>query len=120
LTLAAEAGQAFALAAITMAGDLRPWMLYLAAVADAGRLAVNIPAQSALVPNVVPAGLLPSAMAMSASVWSSAALAGPAVAGALLTVAGPWPRVRHQRRVHADGPWARSRRCLAPSRYRDR
>ena len=89
LTLAAEAGQAFALAAITMAGDLRPWMLYLAAVADAGRLAVNIPAQSALVPNVVPAGLLPSAMALSASVWSSAALAGPAVAGALLTVAGP-------------------------------
>ena len=76
LTLAAEAGQAFALAAITVAGDLRPWMLYLAAVADAGRLAVNIPAQSALVPNVVPAALLPSAMALSASVWSSAALAG--------------------------------------------
>ena len=89
LTLAAEAGQAFALAAITMAGDLRPWMLYLAAVADAGRLSVNIPAQSALVPNVVPAGLLPSAIALSASVWSSAALAGPAVAGTLLTVAGP-------------------------------
>jgi MFS family permease len=89
VTLAAEAGQAFALAAITMTGDLRPWMLYLAAAADACRLAVNIPAQSALVPNVVPAGLLLSAMALSASVWSSAALAGPALAGALLTVAGP-------------------------------
>ena len=46
-TLAAEAGQAFVLAAITTAGDLRPWMLYLAAAADACRLAVNIPAQSA-------------------------------------------------------------------------
>ena len=88
-TLAAEAGQAFVLAAITTAGDLRPWMLYLAAAADACRLAVNIPAQSALVPNVVPAALLPSAMALSASVWSSAALAGPALAGALLTVTGP-------------------------------
>jgi MFS family permease len=64
-------------------------MLYLAAAADACRLAVNIPAQSALVPNVVPAALLPSAMALSASVWSSAALAGPALAGALLTVTGP-------------------------------
>jgi MFS family permease len=90
-TLAAEAGQAFALAAVTTAGDLRPWMLYLAAAADACRLAVNIPAQSALVPNVVPAALLPSAMALSASTWSSAALAGPALAGALLTVTGPGP-----------------------------
>jgi MFS family permease len=88
-TLAAEAGQAFVLAAIVMAGDLRPWMLYLAAAADACRLAVNIPAQSALVPNVVPADLLLSAMALSASTWSSAALAGPALAGALLTVTGP-------------------------------
>jgi MFS family permease len=88
-TLAAEAGQAFALAAITGAGDLRPWMLYLAAAADACRLAVNIPAQSALVPNVVPADLLLSATALSTSTWSSAALVGPALAGALLTVTGP-------------------------------
>ena len=89
VTLAAEAGQAFALAGVSLAGDLRPWMLYLAAAADAGRLAVSIPAQTALVPNVVPTVLLPSAVALSASVWSSAALAGPAVAGALLAVAGP-------------------------------
>jgi MFS family permease len=88
-TLAAEAAQAFALAAITVAGDLRPWMLYLAAAADACRLAVNIPAQSALVPNVVPAEMLLSAMALSTSTWSSAALVGPALAGALLTVTGP-------------------------------
>jgi hypothetical protein len=88
-TLAAEAGQAFALAAVTGAGDLRPWMLYLAAAADACRLAVNIPAQSALVPNVVPADLLLSAIALSTSTWSSAALVGPALAGALLTVTGP-------------------------------
>jgi MFS family permease len=89
VTLAAEAGQAFALAAVTLAGDLRPWMLYLAAAADACRLAVNIPAQSALVPNIVPPDLLLSAMALSASAWSSAALVGPALAGALLTVTGP-------------------------------
>ena len=88
-TLAVEAAQAFALAAVTAAGDLRPWMLYLAAAADACRLAVNIPAQSALVPNVVPANMLPSALALSSSTWSSSALVGPAAAGALLTVAGP-------------------------------
>src|SRR3984885_9873803 len=89
VTLAAEAAQALLLAAITTAGDLRPWMLYLAASADACRLAVNIPAQSALVPNIVPAHMLLSAMALSASTWSSAALVGPALAGALLTVTGP-------------------------------
>jgi MFS family permease len=88
-TLAAEAGQAVVLAAVTAAGDLRPWMLYLAAAADACRLAVNIPAQSALVPNIVPADRLLSAMALTSSTWSSAALAGPALAGALLTVTGP-------------------------------
>jgi hypothetical protein len=88
-TLAAEAAQSFALAAIAGAGDLRPWMLYLAAAADACRLAVNIPAQSALVPNIVPAEMLLSAMALSTSTWSSAALVGPALAGALLTVTGP-------------------------------
>jgi MFS family permease len=88
-TLAAEAAQAFALATTIGAGDLRPWMLYLAAAADACRLAVNIPAQSALVPNVVPADLLLSAIALSTSTWSSAALVGPALAGALLTVTGP-------------------------------
>ena len=60
-------------------------MLYLAAAAaDAGRLAVNIPAQSALVPNVVPADLLLSALALSSSTWSTSALVGPAAAGALL------------------------------------
>ena len=53
-TLAAEAAQAFALALLAGTGNLRPWMLYLAAGADACRLAVGIPAQSALIPNVVP------------------------------------------------------------------
>jgi MFS family permease len=33
--------------------------------------------------------MLPSAIALSTSTWSSAALAGPALAGALLTVIGP-------------------------------
>ena len=87
-TLAAEAAQAFALAALASAGTLRPWMLYLAAVADAGRLAVSIPAASALVPNVVPSPVLLSALALSSSTWSSSAMIGPALAGALLA-AGP-------------------------------
>jgi MFS family permease len=87
-TLAAEAAQALGLAAIAGAGALRPWMLYLAAVADACRLAVNIPAASALVPNIVPPGQLLSALALIGSTWSSSAMIGPALAGVLL-VHGP-------------------------------
>jgi MFS family permease len=85
-TLAAEAAQAFGLAAVTATGNLHPWMLYLAAVADASRLAVNIPAQSALVPGVVPPRLLLSALALSGSTWRSSALVGPAAVETLLPV----------------------------------
>ena len=88
-TLAAEAAQAFALAALAGTGDLRAWMLYLAAGTDACRLAVAIPAQSALIANVVPPAALLSAVALSSSTWSSSATVGPALAGALLTVSGP-------------------------------
>jgi MFS family permease len=89
MTLVAEAAQAFAIAGLAAMGDLRAWVLYLAAGLDAGRLAVNIPAQSALVPNIVPPGLLTSALALSTATWSSSALVGPAVAGALLVAVGP-------------------------------
>ena len=88
-TLAAEAAQSFGLAALAGTGNLRPWMLYLAASADACRLAVGIPAQSALIPNVVPPSALLSALALSSSTWSSSAMVGPALAGALLTANGP-------------------------------
>jgi MFS family permease len=88
-TLAAEAAQAFALALLAGTGNLRPWMLYLAAGADACRLAVGIPAQSALIPNVVPSSALLSALALSSSTWSSSAMVGPALAGMLLTANGP-------------------------------
>jgi DNA-binding PadR family transcriptional regulator len=79
-TLAAEAAQAFGLAALAGTGNLRPWMLYLAAGTDACRLAVGIPAQSALIPNVVPPTALLSALALSSSTWSSSAM-----------VVRPWP-----------------------------
>ncbi len=89
ITLVAEAAQAFAIAGLAATGDLRAWVLYLAAALDAGRLAVNIPAQSALVPNIVPPGLLTSALALSSATWSLSALIGPALSGALLVAVGP-------------------------------
>ncbi len=91
-TLVAEAAQAFVLAALAQSGDLQPWMLYVAATLDATRLAIAIPAQSAIVPNVVPAEALQGALAISSATWSSSALVGPMLGG-LLLVAGGAPSV---------------------------
>jgi predicted MFS family arabinose efflux permease len=88
VTLVFEAAQALALAVLAAQGALQPWMFYLAAAADATRLAVSLPAQSALVPNLVPAELLQPALAISSATWSSSALIGPAVGGALLAAGG--------------------------------
>ena len=40
-------------------------------------------------PNIVPPGLLTSALALSTATWSSSALVGPAFAGSLLVAVGP-------------------------------
>lgn len=83
-TMAAEAAEAGALAAVAAAGQLRPWIIYLAAGFEAARLAFDIPARTALTTALVPGKALLSAQSLSAVVWSSAALAGPALGGLLL------------------------------------
>jgi MFS family permease len=80
-----EAVEAGALAAAAATGTVRPWMIYLAATVDAGRLAFDIPARAALTTSLVPAPALLSAQSLSAAVWNSSALIGPALAGVLLT-----------------------------------
>jgi MFS family permease len=90
-TMAAEAVMATVLAATAATGTLRPWMLYLTAALEASRLALDIPARTALVATLVPAADLHSAQSLSSVVYSSSALIGPAVGGVLLAVAGPAP-----------------------------
>ena len=87
-TLVVEAIQALGLAVLAATGGLQPWMLYTAAAIDATRLAVSLPAQSALLPSLVPAEVLQPALAISSATWSSSALVGPAVGGALLAATG--------------------------------
>jgi MFS family permease len=84
ITTAAEAAGACALAAVAAAGALHPWVIYLTAGIEAGRLAFEIPARTALTTALVPGEALLSAQSLSAVVWSSAALAGPALGGLLL------------------------------------
>ena len=60
-----------------------PFLFTLAALYGAARVFIG-PSLSAIVPNVVPAELLPKAIAISSLAWQSAAVLGPALAGFLL------------------------------------
>ena len=60
-----------------------PPLFALAAVYGAARVFIG-PALSAIVPNVVPAEMLPKAIAISSVAWQSAAVLGPVLGGFLL------------------------------------
>jgi len=64
-----------------------PLIFLLAALHGSARVFVG-PAVSSIVPNVVPAALMPRAIAMSSMAWQTAAVGGPAIAG-LLFAASP-------------------------------
>ena len=59
----------------------------MAALHGSARVFIG-PALSAFVPNIVPAALMPRAVAMSSMAWQIGAIAGPALAGLLYGV-GP-------------------------------
>ena len=71
--------------ALANAGDILtlPVLFSLAALYGAARVFIG-PSLSAIVPNVVPAEMLPKAIAISSLAWQSAAVLGPALAGFLL------------------------------------
>jgi MFS family permease len=60
-----------------------PLLFTLAAAYGAARVFMS-PAMSAITPNVVPAELLPKAIAINSVAWQSAAVIGPALGGLLL------------------------------------
>ena len=74
---------ALALALVTQLGMTSlPLLFTLAALHGTARVFIG-PALSAVVPNIVPAPLIPRAMALSAMSWQAGAIGGPAMAGLL-------------------------------------
>ena len=67
-----------------------PLLYLLAALHGSARVFVS-PAISSMVPNVVPAGLMPRAIAMSSLAWQFGSVGGPAVAGLLFAVRADAP-----------------------------
>lgn len=87
LTVAISLIAANSLGVITL-----PMLFTMAALHGAARVFIG-PAVSAIVPNVVPAELLPKAVATGSIAWQSASVLGPATAGFLLAADDAWPYV---------------------------
>ncbi|MFG6462827.1 MFS transporter [Roseateles sp. DXS20W] len=68
--------------------------------------ALQMPAQQALMPSLVPAELLPRAVATSSSTMQAAIIAGPALGGVLYAL-GPWAagRIAHGTTAAAAAHW---------------
>jgi MFS family permease len=77
------------LAVMTMAGVVSSQALFLGAVLFAFSSALETPIRQAVVPNLVPAADLRSAIALNTTQRSLASILGPSLAGVLLAVSGP-------------------------------
>jgi MFS family permease len=77
------------LASLTFAGETVPVTLYLAAIALALFSSLEAPARHSMVANLVPREELAPAMAVFSSQRHVAVIAGPALAGMVLAIAGP-------------------------------
>lgn len=82
---------ALTLGMVTYADVLNlPLLFTLAALHGVARVFVG-PSMSAIAPNIVPAELLPKAIALSSIAWQSASVAGPALGGFLYAAGAPIP-----------------------------
>ncbi|MGE3509707.1 MAG: MFS transporter, partial [Vicinamibacterales bacterium] len=79
---------AAALAALTFAGLVAVWPLYLLAALGAAVGAFDLPARQALVPTLVPRAHLPNAISLNSIMLQTASIAGPAAAGFVIAGAG--------------------------------
>jgi MFS family permease len=69
-------------------GDPPLWVVYAAVALIAGLSAIDSPTRSAITPRLVGRELLPSALTLNQVVWNATALAGPALAGIVITELG--------------------------------
>ena len=85
LSIGIDMIMALVLAMVTFHGSITlPILLALAAMHGAARVFVG-PALSAILPNIVPANLMPRAIAMGSLSWQVGAVVGPAAAGLLFS-----------------------------------
>jgi MFS family permease len=87
LLIVADTGQAMASGLLllgALAGDPPLALVYVAVAISAGFSAVQLATRSAIVPNLVPESMLPSALALNQVMWNTALIAGPAIGGVIV------------------------------------
>jgi MFS family permease len=82
------AGVSFVLAVTSWMGVLSPWLLLALVFAYGTDLALRWPVYAAILPEVVPRGELPQAVALNGVAANAARIIGPVIAGLLLASAG--------------------------------
>ncbi|MBZ9780949.1 MFS transporter [Pseudomonas sp. REP124] len=90
MTQAGMAVVALVLAILTFAGMMSAPLLLLFTLAMGVGTALTMPAWSALTPEVVPAADLPAAISLSSVGVNVARALGPAIAGIIISLVGPW------------------------------
>ncbi|HHC08168.1 MAG TPA: MFS transporter [Actinobacteria bacterium] len=86
VTMGSAAG---AMAALTITGRITPTLLVGLGLLLGVGLAFNLPAWQATVPDLVPRGMIASAVALNSVAFNVARAVGPAIGGALIATAGP-------------------------------
>lgn len=82
-------GSALAMAVLTRSGVITPPLLLGLGLLLGTGVALNLPAFQALLPNLVPRGLIASAVALQSAAFNTARAVGPAIGGILVVSAGP-------------------------------
>lgn len=77
-----------ALALDVLAGQVRLWHVYLAALLTGAAAAYDAPTRQVFVAQMVPAGLLVNAVGLNSASFNAARLLGPAMAGVVIAWAG--------------------------------
>ncbi|MSQ24433.1 MAG: MFS transporter [Chloroflexi bacterium] len=86
-----NAALTLALAALTIAGWVEVWHLYVATSLNAAFTALTQPARTALIPRLVPPRTLVNAVALNATIQQIAQIVGPALAGGMIGAADLGP-----------------------------
>jgi MFS family permease len=73
--------QALVLAILTFLGHITIWQIYLLTAIQAAAMAFDIPARQALIPNLVPRDVLPSAFSLNMVAFNVGAIGGPLLFG---------------------------------------
>jgi MFS family permease len=86
---AAMGGSAAAMAILTTLDRITPGVLLTLGLLLGVGLAFNLPAWQAIVPDLVPRGMVASAVALNSVAFNVARAVGPALGGLIIVVAGP-------------------------------